>query len=104
MLNESGLSNNQWLIIQALLADPAQPLSGKEISDRTKLWSGSLYAALINLERKDILLSKFEDGEYPRRRIYWINPNRLTEISIANNKRKPSAAGSSGFIPETEPS
>ncbi len=48
------------------------PLSGAELQVRAKLWSGTLYPILYKLESSGRIKSEWEEGEYPRRRLYAI--------------------------------
>ena len=44
--------------------------SGKELTDLTGLGSGVVYAVLYALEENGTLTSRWEEGPYPRRRLY----------------------------------
>jgi len=50
-------------------------ISGAEIYKALGWWNllGSIYPALMSLERKYYIYSKWEDGPYPRRRLYYLN-------------------------------
>lgn len=47
-------------------------LSSAELAKATGLWSGTLYPMLETLEIEGQIYSYWEEGEYPRRRIYGI--------------------------------
>jgi DNA-binding PadR family transcriptional regulator len=61
-------------ILALFRSRPRSELSGHEISDVLRLSSGVLYPALMSLERHGDLTSRWEDGAWPRRRLY-----RLTQ-------------------------
>jgi DNA-binding PadR family transcriptional regulator len=49
---------------------PQRAFSGHEISELTKLSAGNLYPTLAQLEKDGVLISDWEVGEPPRRRLY----------------------------------
>jgi DNA-binding PadR family transcriptional regulator len=52
------------------LADKPAGMSGAEIGKTIGLGSGTLYPALSRLEHEGKVISEWEQGDYPRRRIY----------------------------------
>jgi DNA-binding PadR family transcriptional regulator len=56
--------------ILATLSDKMGGMSSAEIGKASGLWSASLYPALSRLEREGKVISEWEEGDYPRRRIY----------------------------------
>jgi hypothetical protein len=56
------------LVIGALFVD--RDLSGWRLMQRTGLSSGRLYVALAQLEEAGQVTSAWQDGPYPRRRLY----------------------------------
>lgn len=61
--------------IKVLLRNAAHPLPAVLIGDILGVWSGRLYPALVALERSGEIVSDWENGAYPRRRLYEIGPN-----------------------------
>lgn len=47
-------------------------LDGAEIQKLTGLWTIELYPTLMRMERAGELASDWLPGEYPRKRVYWI--------------------------------
>lgn len=54
------------------------PKSSPQLGIETKLWPGTLYPLLMELEREKIIDSEFAAGPYPRRRIYRL----VTQLAI----------------------
>jgi DNA-binding PadR family transcriptional regulator len=46
------------------------PLSGRALADFAELSAGQFYPAIMKMEAAGIVASEWEDGPYPRRRIY----------------------------------
>jgi PadR family transcriptional regulator, regulatory protein PadR len=70
------------LVLQALLADPAQELYGVEIGAAAGLPSGTVHPILARLETVGWLTSRWEDIDprtegRPARRYYQLTPNGL---------------------------
>jgi DNA-binding PadR family transcriptional regulator len=66
--------NEYQLLILAILNRHQEGMHFKEISleSNGKLNSANFYALAIGLEQQGLASSKFEDGGFPRRRLYWI--------------------------------
>jgi DNA-binding PadR family transcriptional regulator len=47
-----------------------EPMSGKALADFAELTSGQFYPAIFQMEAEGKVVSSWEDGPYPRRRIY----------------------------------
>jgi len=56
--------------ILGVLADKQAGMSSAEIGKTTGLSTATLYPALMALEHNGKVISEWEEGDYPRRRIY----------------------------------
>jgi Transcriptional regulator PadR-like family len=76
-----GSTETRERVLRVFLEHPDQRLYGLEIARRIRAKGGSLYPALARLEQDGWLLSDWEDAgpDAPRRRIYWLNPDRPTQ-------------------------
>jgi DNA-binding PadR family transcriptional regulator len=51
-------------------------LTALELEALTEGWSGSIYPALARLEKSGHVKSRWQDGFYPRRRLYSLSADR----------------------------
>lgn len=69
------LQDKKLRVLAALMSDKLE-YSGAEIEAATKLWSGSLYPILLDLERDGLIVSRWDTevrySARPRRRLYSI--------------------------------
>jgi DNA-binding PadR family transcriptional regulator len=61
------------------LATAAAPMFPTDIQRATKLWAGTLYLGLMQLEREGLIQSEWSETEGHKRRIY-----RLTETGASD--------------------
>jgi DNA-binding PadR family transcriptional regulator len=99
-------------VLSVLLADPAVPRYGLEISKQADLETGTLYPIMARLERVGWVESRWEDPDLsindgrPRRRYYQLTTDgaeqaerALQDLAQARHKRRSSlAAAQSGVI------
>jgi Transcriptional regulator PadR-like family len=71
-------------VLQVFLDRPDQRLYGLDIAKLARAKGGSIYPALARLETERWILSDWEDpaGDYPRRRVYFLNPWRSDRESV----------------------
>lgn len=61
--------------------------SGAEISKKTGLWSGNLYPALLRMEDKNLLKSRWEEAASARRRLYSLDNTGYNEWAAQRKGR-----------------
>lgn len=59
-------------ILFLLKTHPSEEFTGVDIWNRLGIGAGSSYPALIRLERRNAIESRWRDGPYPRMRLYRI--------------------------------
>jgi PadR family transcriptional regulator, regulatory protein PadR len=67
---------HQERVLQVFLSRPGEQLYGTDVGKLAGLSGASFYPALMRLEQAGWLESDWQAGPYPRRRVYWLNPNR----------------------------
>lgn len=75
--NHPRLTHQSLMVLQVLMEDLREPLSGADIRRRTQLFSGTLYPIMLRFEDAGIVSSRWEDGDphqlgRPRKRLYRI--------------------------------
>lgn len=80
MFTQRHAAQGRQRVLQVFLDQPDRRLYGLDIARLAHTKGGSTYPALAHLETEGWVLSDWEqpDGDYPRRRVYWLNPNRPT--------------------------
>jgi PadR family transcriptional regulator PadR len=77
MTTEQRITKQTEQILQALMTDPTAEWSGAEIAPMTGIKSGTLYPALLRMERFGWLIWQWEDVDpseekRPRKRLYTL--------------------------------
>lgn len=66
--------NGRRRLLEVLVRERTARWYGLSLAQQANVGAATLYPVLARLEREGILLSEFEEGEKPRRRMYWVNP------------------------------
>lgn len=79
------------MVLQVLLENPRDALSGADIRRKTQLFSGTLYPILLRFEDAGVLSSSWEEGDSrqlgrPRKRLYRITGHGMKIANDAFNK------------------
>lgn len=61
--------------------------SSAQISAATGLWTGKLYPTLHELEEAGRLVSRWEEGPAPRRRLYKLSPEQRSTTPVEAGDR-----------------
>jgi DNA-binding PadR family transcriptional regulator len=82
------LSYQTLRVLRVLLEHPQRGVAGSEISQQTRILSGTLYPILMRLEKAGWLDSKWEELDpseagRPRKRLYWLTPDGYNKTQTA---------------------